>query len=283
MKTVLGLKAVILPGTTIRVISKPQAAFRPERLVISPHSFPLSLTRRLWTWPIVTLGNVLGRLHRGLARLLRVDLYAVSKHREYVSMIFAQANAEEVTWDDDEGDNKDRPYILVQTPLNRSARLLAPLGRVSQHLSRLRLRWQQTQLSTLIVNNITISKHSQFVDGPSALSADLFSSSSIETFVNYNTCRAGHEIAIDVHNGNRRECQLEVTFVGMAADSETPSGQPEPWPTYAGEPIFPFPEGYGSDTRACPICTGKHLVSFPEGDGQRVMTCPGCRSITRPS
>lgn len=104
------------------------------------------------------IGSVLGRVHRGLAKLLRVDIFAAHERREYVSVEYAQTHAEEVSWeyeswdqsekDEDEADSEGRPFILVPTPLNRRDRLLAPLGRASRWLSQLRLRWQQAQLST---------------------------------------------------------------------------------------------------------------------------------------
>lgn len=221
-KSILPLTATIPPGATARVITKPRAAFRPERLLVSPHSFPLSLARRTWTWPLVAIGNVLSLAHRGLAKLLRVDLHAAHERREYVSVEYAQTN--EVFWDEDE-ENEDesegRPFILVPTALNRRERLLAPLGRAARRLSQIRLRWQQAQLATLLVCNITISKQPQFVDGAAPLPADLFAAPSIDTFVNFSapSCMAGHEIEIDVHNGNRRECQLMMTLIGVSYGS----------------------------------------------------------------
>jgi hypothetical protein len=145
-RALMALMATIPPGATARMLSKPRVAFRPERLLISPQSFPLALARRVWTWPLVVIGHVLGRLHRGLAKLLRVDLYAAHEHREYVSVEYAQAHADEVSWDQDEetkDEDEDRPFILVPTSLNRRERMLAPLGRASRWLSQLRLRWQR--------------------------------------------------------------------------------------------------------------------------------------------
>ena len=225
LRSTLPLMATIPPGATARVSTKSRTAFRPERLLVSPHSFPLSLVRRVWTWPLVMIGNVLGRLHRGLAKLLLVDLHATHERREYVSLEYAQAHPEEVvSWDgDEESEDEDegRPFILVPTPLNRRERLLAPLGRVSGWLSQLRLRWQQAQLSTVFVCNITVAKRAQFVDGAPPLPADLFATPSIDTFVNFNapSCMVGQEIEIDVHNGNRRECRLMMTLIGASMDN----------------------------------------------------------------
>jgi len=225
LKSVLPLTATIPPDTTARVRAKLHTTFRPERLVISPHSFPLSLVRRAWTWPLVVIGHVLGRLHRGLAKLLRVDPYAAHERREYVSVEYAQAHADEVSWEyaswdqDEETEDEGRPFVLVPTALNRRERLLAPLGLASRRLSQLRLCWQQAQLATLLVCDITISSQSQFVDGAAPLPADMFATTSIDTFVNFKSCMVGQEIAVDVHNGNRRECQLLATLIGISADA----------------------------------------------------------------
>lgn len=217
-KFILPLTATIPPGKTARVSAKLRAAFRPERLLISPHSFPLPLVRRVWTWPLVTIGNVLGRVHRGLAKLLHIDLYATHARLEYVSVEYAQMHAEEVSWAENEDGDEDRPFILIPVPLNRRERLLTPLGRASGRLSQLRLSWQEAQLSTLFVWDITISKQTQFVDGASPLPADMFASPSIDVLVKLSTCPAGREIEIDVHNGNRRECRLMATLIGISKD-----------------------------------------------------------------
>ncbi len=217
-KSILPLSATILPGATARVIAKPRAAFRLERLLVSPYSFPLSLGRRAWTWPLVTIGNVLGRVHRGLAKLLGVHPYAAHERREYVSEEYAQMHAEEVSWESRDEEDEGRPFVLVPTPLNRRERLLAPLGRAARRLSLLRLSWQQAQLATLLVCNITISKQPQFVEGAGPLPADLFDPLASDTSMNFSasSCMAGHEIEIDVHNGNSRECQLVMSLIGSS-------------------------------------------------------------------
>jgi hypothetical protein len=216
--SVLPLTATIQPGTTARVNAKPSTAFRLERLLVSPHSFPPALARRMWTWPIIKIGNVLGRAHRGLAKLLRVDLRATHERREYVSAEYAQTH--EAYWDEseeDENDDDGRPFILIATPLNYRERLLAPLGRASRRLSQLRLSWQQAQLATLIVRNITISKQPQFVVSTPPLPADLLAL----TNFNFSTCTGGHEIEIEIHNRNRRACQLMMSLIGISADDRT--------------------------------------------------------------
>ena len=229
LRSILPLTATIPPGATARVTTRPRTAFRPERLLFSPHSFPLSLARRVWTWPLVVIGHVLGRVNRGLAKLLRVDLHATHERREYVSVEYAQTHAEEVSWEyaswdqdeqtEAEDEDEGRPFVLVPTPLNRRERLLAPLGRASRWLSQLRLRWQLTQLSDVFVCGIKISGQSQLVDGASPLPADMFASSSIDAFVNFASCAVSNSIEVEVHNGNRHECQLMATLIGISADN----------------------------------------------------------------
>lgn len=220
LRSFLSLTATIPPDTTARVVAKLHTAFRPDRLFVSPHSFPLSLVRRAWTWPLVAIGHVLSRLHRGLVRLLRVDLHAAHERREYVSVEYARTHADEVSWEYaswDQAEGDGRPFILVLTPLDRRERLLAPLSRASRGLSRLRLCWQQAQLSTLLVCDIAISQQSQFADGAAPLPADLFATTSID-LVNFKSCLVGQEIAVDVHNGNRRACQLMASLIGVIPD-----------------------------------------------------------------
>lgn len=227
LKAVLALTGTIPPGATARVLAKPQAAFRPERLVIAPQSFPLSLARRVWTWPLVMIGRGLSRLHRGLAKLLHIDLYAEHERRKYVSVEYAREHADEVSWEyaswdqSTESDDEDegRPYILVPTPLNRREHLLAPLGRASQQLSQTRLHWQQAQLANLLVCDIRISQQPQFADGAAPLPADLFAVPAISNFLIFASCMAGQEIVIDVRNGNRHECQLVASLIGVSPNN----------------------------------------------------------------
>lgn len=218
VRQVLLLSATIPPGATARLIARPRQAFRAERLLVSPSSFPLPLARRAWTWPLVAVGGVLGRVYRGLARLLHVDLYAAHERREYVSAEYAQAHAEEVvSWDEDEeSEGEGCPFVLVPAPLSRRERLLAPLGRAGSRLSRLRLDWQQAQLSGVFVCGIAISGQSQLVDGASPLPADIFASPSIDAFMNFASCTVGNSIEVEVHNGNRRECRLVMSLIGIA-------------------------------------------------------------------
>lgn len=217
LRSMLPLTAAITPGATAHLRAKPPSVFRPERLIVSPHSFPLPLVRRVWTWPIVTTGQVLARVHRVLAKLLQVDLYAAHERRQYVGVEYTRMHPEEVvSWDEDaEDESEGRPFIWVQAPLNRRERLLALLGRAQRHLSQLRLRWQQKQLSTLRVCNITIAKQSQF---GTPMPADLFGPSITPMDFNAPPCIPGHEIEITVHNGNRRKCQLMMTLIGISRD-----------------------------------------------------------------
>lgn len=210
-RSFLPMTATIPPGATARMIAKPRMAFRPERLIVSPHSFRLSLARRAWTWPLVAIGSMLGRVRRGLARLLRVDLYAPHERREYVSAEYAQAH--EVCWDDD--DEHDRPFILISTPPGRRGRLLASLGRASSRLSGLRLDWQHRQLHTLVLRDVRISKRSQIVDGAAPLPVGMLADFSIDAFLRFNTCTVGDDIEINVHNGSGRECRLLMTLIGI--------------------------------------------------------------------
>jgi hypothetical protein len=218
----LSLTATIPPGETAHVRIKVQVPFRPGRLVISPQSFPPSLGRRLWTWLPVKIGNALGRMHRGLARLLHVDLYATHVRREYVSLEYMRAHPQEMAdWhmsEEPEDETEDRPFVLVSIPLNRRERLLAPSRGAAKYLSQLRLRWQQAQLSTLLIQDITVSQQSQIVEGGSSLPADLFATFAIDAFVNFSSCPAGHEVTIEIYNGNRRKCQLVGAFIGTGLE-----------------------------------------------------------------
>ena len=218
IRTQLPLTATIPSGTTIRLIARSRSAFRPERLLVSPLSFPLSLARRVWTWPLVAIGSVLVRAHRGLAKLLRVDLHAMRARREHVSAEYARAHPEEVSWDEDEDSAEGRPFVLVSTPLSRRERLLVPLSRAAGRLSQVRLRWQLSQLSTVLVRDVAISRRTLLVDGASSLPADVFAAPAIGSFVSFSapSCRPGDAIEIEVHNGNRRECRLAMTVVGSA-------------------------------------------------------------------
>ena len=212
--SVLSLMMVkIPPGESASVAAMPRTAFRPERLVVSPSSFRPSLTRRALTWPIVAIGDALDRARRGLAWLLRVDLRAVHERREYVNPaeIARRAGEDDPSWSwDDDGD----PYVVVRTPCRRRERLLAadgPLGRASRRLSRVRLRWQEAQLATLVVREIQISDRPMLAHGV-AVPADLVSSLPL----NLPTCMAGCRISIEVENRNRRECRLAMALIGTS-------------------------------------------------------------------
>ena len=225
LRTQLPLTATIPSGTTVRLIARSRSAFRPERLLVSPLSFPLSLARRAWTWPLVAIGSVLVRAHRGLAKLLRVELHATLARPEYVSAEYARAHpeevswdGEEVSWDGDEDSAEGRPFVLVSTPLSRRERLLVSLSRAAERLSQVRLWWQLTQLSTVLVRDVAISRRPPLVDSAPPLPADMFAAPAIGSFVSFSalSCRPGDEIEIEVHNGNRRECRLAMTVDGSA-------------------------------------------------------------------
>lgn len=185
-------------------VAKSYRTFRPEHLIISPQSFPLSRLRRVWTWPIVLIGRALLLARRGLAKLSCVNLAAQRMCREYVSV---DHEGDVPTWDDEVG----RYYILVPSPLNRRERLLALLERLALRLWRVNANWQSAQLATLVVCDIKISKIS--------LPGHIRLSSVIDTFIRFEKectaeCTAGSEIEIEVHNGNRRECQLKMALLG---------------------------------------------------------------------
>jgi hypothetical protein len=213
------MTAVIPPGKRAIVTVKPRTAFRPERVVISAASFPLSRRRRVWTKPLVVIGSGVGRAHRALARLLRVDLHAPREQREYIDgdpeddeYRDAIAMPGDYYYDDDE----DRYYRETPLPLNRRERFLAPIGNTARRLSGVRVRWQQEQLGTLLICQITIAKQPMLADaGP--LPADMFSTSAIDNFLDLGTCTDGHEIAIAIENTNRRECRLAMALIGTTA------------------------------------------------------------------
>lgn len=226
------MHATIPPGSIRRVISTPLTAFRPERLLVSPQSFPLPLLRRVWTWPLVKGGNALLRVQRGLAKLLRVDLYAARERREYVSAEYAREHVDEVSWDEADEEAWDvedeavladafeaillgRPFVTVPIPLSRRARALDRLGRSVKWLRECGLRWQCVQLSTLIVHNIIISDRPQFAKG-APLPADMLAAPVMGGFVNMPSSGAGHAIEVHVENRNRRECRLVMSFVGTS-------------------------------------------------------------------
>ena len=214
-RSVLPMAAVIPSGKRAVVTVKPHTAFRPERVVISATSFPLSRRRRVWTKPLVVAGVGLGRAHRALARLLRVDLYAAHEQREYIDgMPEDEPGRERESYYYDE--EEDRYFREIPIPLNRRERILAPIGNTARRLSGVRVRWQQEQLGTLLICQITISKQPMLADaGP--LPADMFSTTAIDSFLDLGTCTNDHEIAIEIENNNRRECRLAMALIGTTA------------------------------------------------------------------
>ena len=224
-RQVLPISAVIPSGKTAIVTAKPRSAFRVERITISPQSFPLSLARRAWTWPLVVIGGLFGRVHRRIAKLLRVDLYAPREQREYIEhtqdidvgdLEAAQDRGYVITPSGDEvfyDEDLDGYYRIVPIPLNQRERFLAPIGRDARRLGGVRLAWQNAQLAYLTIDNVTVGKASQFAQA-GALPADMFATNAIDTFVSFDSCAIGQEIAIEISNGNSRECRLMMALIG---------------------------------------------------------------------
>lgn len=250
-RAVLPMTAEIPPGTTARVTGRPTSAFRPERILISEGSFPIPWARRAWTWPLVHLGRGLHRAHRGLARLLRVDLIAPRERWLPVSKAFALAHPDEVSWSpgyewreknrclhdvdedvdrsEENGDNGEGSegeeneekgedghwYVIVPVPFKRRERLLGSIDRLARRLSGVRTRWQRAQLATLMICDIQVSRRSQIMGGGGPLPAELFSTSAVDNFLQLETCDGEGEIAIEVMNAGTRACQLRMGVVGM--------------------------------------------------------------------
>lgn len=214
IRQVLPMSAVIPPGERRTVTTKPGSAFRPERLVISPHSFPLTRLRKAWTAPLVVVGSWLGRAHRALARLARVDLHAPREHIEYVDDEHEPEpeSAERVDFEAEHlyDADEDRYYQAIPIPFSRRERLLLPIGRAARRLAGVRMRWQEAQLATLRIYNITISRQSHTLD----LTGDIFAANAFDAALELGACTEGHEIAIAIENGNRRECRLVMAMIG---------------------------------------------------------------------
>jgi hypothetical protein len=224
----------ISPGTSATVTASLRAAFRPERLIISSSSFQLSRLHRIRTWPAIKVGDGLTRLHRTLARALRVDLYAPHERRDRVTdQELAEIDQEEPDAENpsetieelryrhgfaieyDEDDN-EHWYRIVEIPLNRRERALAPLGRVARRLSGVRRTWQEAQASLLMVREIMIGDRSQLPQsGP--LPADMFNVSAIDAYVSFESCAAGQEIRINIDNGSAYPCHLMMTMIGRTS------------------------------------------------------------------
>jgi hypothetical protein len=208
IRKIFPLSATIPPGQRTIVTATPKEPFRIDRLTISPQSFPVPALRKLWTWPLVHTGAALGRAHRALARLLRVDLYASHERRDPVG-------------DEEEGDDifedYDGPectrYRVVAIPLNRRERLLGPLGSTARRLADVRLRWQNAHLAHVTILDITIGKLPQ-LSATGTLPGDLFTTNTIAGLVPLDPCTAGHAITIEIENGSRRECQLTAALIG---------------------------------------------------------------------
>jgi hypothetical protein len=205
---VLPLTATIPPGARAIVTATLRSAFRPERLTISPLSFPVPAWRRFWTWPFVHVGSALRHGHRALARLLRINLYALHERHELVGDDYA---GEDVIEDEDDG----LRYRVIQIPLNLRERFLRRVDRAAHLLGDIRLRWQYAHVGRLVICDITINAKSGLKQA-GALPADLFATASGDSFVAFETCPAEHDISVEIENGSQRECQLLAMLIGTA-------------------------------------------------------------------
>jgi hypothetical protein len=242
----------IQPGASATITAAPRVAFRPERLIISPASFRLSPAHRLRTWPAVTIGAGLIRLHRALARALRVDLQASHERTVYVDeqdlfeidrggWIDAKNPGEtirerriryglEVEYCyDSRDDGREVWYRREAIPLNRRERALEPLGRFARELSNVRRAWQDSQVGLLRIREIAIGDRSSFrqTGTLSYLPGDMFSVTQLWN-VSFETCQAGREIRIDIDNGSDHPCHLAMTMVGTLQHADMTTA---PWQT----------------------------------------------------
>ena len=211
-RSALPLRAVIPRGMRAVVTARPYQAFRPDRLTISPESFPVPALRRLWTWPLVKAGRALRRGHRVLAKALRVDLYASHERREYIAD-HEGLDASDYEDPDIHEDEDGMRYRVVAIPLNRRERFLEPIGRVARRFSDVRLRWQLGHVALLTIHDITVSNRSAMTER-GALPADLFAAPAIDQFVTFDSCAAQHDIAVTIENGSQRTCHLVAAFIG---------------------------------------------------------------------
>jgi hypothetical protein len=217
IRKALSMSAEIGPGKHTVVTAEPRETFRPERVLISPNSFPLPRWRLAWTWLPFTIGNGLGRAHRSIAKLLRVDLHAEHERREYLPDNYEGGETDEIFYD--YGEDDGRYYRLVAIPLNRRERFLAPIGRVADRLSRVRTSWQLRHLAMVSIRNVTISKHPLMAPG-SVLPADMFTHA-VDAFVSFEPCKEGSKIEIEIANGSPRACQLVMSLIGTAVEAES--------------------------------------------------------------
>ncbi len=227
--------AVIRPGSSEWVSARPSSAFRADRIIVSPSSFPLSLFRRFWTLPVVLLGRLLLLIHRLLAFALRVDLFAPHHRREYVGEGAGVSSSDAGLAGDDDGlmydEEEDRYYVTVKISLNLRERILAPLARLSRALLGIRSSWQYAQLAFVSLTDVIISGRSQFAHG-SSLPCDMLSpmSTSLSIPMSFASCSGGQEIKLRFYNGGRVECRLAMFILGtlMAEGSPRESLHPTP-------------------------------------------------------
>jgi hypothetical protein len=208
MRSALPLRAAIPPNVRAVVTAKLRTGFRPERLTISPESFPVPALRRAWTWPLVKVGRALGRGHRALAKVMCVDLYADHERRVPVG-------DDEPDGDDIHKDGDGNRYRVVDVPLNRRERILAPIYHLSRRLSDVRLRWQLNHVAMLAIHQITIESVPQMAED-GTLPADLFASPVIDQFVTFDSCVKDKEITVEISNGSGRTCHLKAALIGSA-------------------------------------------------------------------
>ena len=208
------MSAVIPPGKGAWVTARPHQMFRPERITISPNSFPVPLPRQIWTWPLVALGSALTRVHRKLVRVLRVDPHAVHERHEPVDDAYVGDDAIE-KYDNDY--DELRRYRVVPIPFTFRERMLGPLGRAAAWLAGIRLRWQQHHLGFLTITNVMINARPA-LNEDAKLSADLFAAPAIDSFVSFEPCKAGRDITITIENGSRRECRLSMAIFGTTVE-----------------------------------------------------------------
>lgn len=211
-RSMLPFSATIPSGKIAEIVAKPREAFRPERILISPHSFAVPALRRFWTWPILKVGSLLTRTHRGLVRLLRVKPTVPKERHERVDDDYVTPEGVEEDIFEDEYDG--HRYRRIVVPLNLRERFLGTLSRAATYLTRMRLRWQEEQLGYLTITDVKIGSRAAMESiGP--LPGDMFAAGTLDNFVTFGApCAAGHDITITIKNDSPRECGLLMTIIG---------------------------------------------------------------------
>lgn len=221
-KMVMALGVVIPPGREGTCVVWPKrGAFRPDRVVVSPESFPVPVARRAWTWPAVAAGRILARAHRALARALRVDPHAPRERRVYLApgQLSYEADPElevQIDDEDEEPDGSVRRFVTVPVQRSRSERALDLIGHAARALSQTRLRWQEQHLAKVVISEIRIGGTPQLA-GAGAVPVSLLNSASAgESFLSLQTCATGSDICVSVVNGSTRTCELKMAMIGIA-------------------------------------------------------------------